>query len=124
MEILSFIKIQNDLTREEFNNRFKIEFIGTKPNGEASYGLSDGAVVVSCPHINCCGINGNCKKCWENAMLKAEFKYKDLLLGNIKNCKTIKELDILTMDVVNDKDNFEANQKAFIKRKNELNREI
>jgi len=57
-------------------------------------------------------------------VLKAEFKNKDLLLENIKNCKTTKELDILTMDVVNDIDNFEANQKAFIKNKNELNGEI
>ncbi|GEM_PF-3203193 len=71
-----------------------------------------------------CGINDNCKKCWQNAVLKAEFKNKDLLLENIKNCKTTKELDILTMDVVNDIDNFEANQKAFIKNKNELNGEI
>jgi len=57
MEILSFIKIQNDLTREEFTERFKLGYVGRKFNGERSYGLSDGVTIISYPHINSCGDN-------------------------------------------------------------------
>jgi len=123
MEILSFIKIQNDLTREEFTERFKLGYVGRKFNGESSYGLSDGITIISCPHINSCGGNRNCKRCWDDAILNAEFKNKDILFENINSCKTIKELEILSMDVINDKDNFEVNKKAFIKKKHELNME-
>jgi len=98
METLSFIKIQNDLTREEFTEKFKLGFVGRKFNGECSYGLSDGVNVICCPHINSCGDNKSCKVCWEDAILKAEFKNKDILLKRINDCKTLKELEILSLD--------------------------
>jgi len=46
----------------------------------------------------------------------------NVLLNKIKNCKTMKELDFLRIEIIRDKENFEANQKAFIKRKNQLRR--
>jgi len=61
--------------------------------------------------------------CWDDVITNAEFKNKDVLYENINNCKTLKELEILSMDIVNDKDNFEANKSAFIEKKNELNME-
>jgi len=49
MEILSFIKIQNDLTKEEFIKKFKIKRIGFKLSGDIDYILSDkdGTEVIS-----------------------------------------------------------------------------
>ena len=40
----------------------------------------------------------------------------------IKECKTMKELDGLRMEIVQDKSNFLENQKLFIKKKNQLKR--
>jgi len=74
MEILSFIKIQNDLTREEFTERFKLGYVGRTFNGTNSFALSDGKTIICCPHINSCGDNMSCKMCWEGAIFNAEFK--------------------------------------------------
>ncbi len=40
----------------------------------------------------------------------------------IKECKTMPELDKLRLEIVQDKENFTENQKAFIKKKNQLNK--
>ena len=40
----------------------------------------------------------------------------------IKECKTMKELDGLRMEIVQDEINFIENQKLFIKKKNQLKR--
>jgi hypothetical protein len=47
----------------------------------------------------------------------------NLLADKIKNCNTQKELDSLRIEIARDKDNFEENQKLFIKKKNSLKRQ-
>ena len=44
------------------------------------------------------------------------------MLNKIKNCKTMPELDALRLEIVKDMEHFEANQKAFIKKLNQLKR--
>jgi len=44
------------------------------------------------------------------------------MLDKIKNCKTMPELDALRLEIVKDMEHFEANQKAFIKKLNQLKR--
>ncbi len=46
----------------------------------------------------------------------------NLLLNKIKECKTMPELDELRLPLVRDKENFEENQQAFIKKLNKLKR--
>ena len=45
------------------------------------------------------------------------------LVERINNCTTQKELDSLRIEIAKDKDNFEENQRLFIKKKNSLKRQ-
>jgi hypothetical protein len=44
------------------------------------------------------------------------------LLNKIKNVKTMPELDSLRLEIVRDEENFQQNQKEFIKKLNKLRR--
>lgn len=44
------------------------------------------------------------------------------MVNKIKNCKTMPELDALRLDIIKDLEHFEVNQKAFIKKLNQLKR--
>lgn len=44
----------------------------------------------------------------------------NLIGPHIGNAKTMKDLDVLRLDIAKDKDNFEENQRLFIKQKNKI----
>jgi hypothetical protein len=62
-----------------------------------------------------------CKQGLRVLKIKGDKNMKSLL-QRIKDCQTSKELDLLRIEIVRDTENFQENQRAFIRQKNKLGR--